>query len=93
MGVYYQIACDELRERIDPGYIDNLGIKRGAIACHDHPFGPMVIFALLNRWAGKQARLVDDTSDDPGYFLYQNVTAFIIYEYNQQYHTNFKLTE
>ena len=60
MGIYYQVACDELKERIDPGSIDNLGIKAGSIAHPKHPFGQVVIFALLTRWFGKSIRLVDD---------------------------------
>ena len=45
MGIYYRAACDELRESIDPGDINNLGNKIGAIAHPEHPFGAVLVFA------------------------------------------------
>ena len=83
MGNYYKVACDELKENIDPGDIDNLGIKRLSIDWFEHPFGAVVIFAMLTRWAGKDVRLVDDCGEDPGYFEYKNVTRHILEEYNK----------
>lgn len=91
MGVYYQVACDESKERIDPGDIDDLGIKAGAIAHPEHPFGPVVMFAMLHRWRSP-IRLVDDTRDDPGYFEYVNVTEVVLLQYNEFYETEFRFT-
>lgn len=88
MGIYYQVACDATQERIDPGGINDLGIKADAIAYPKHPFGPVVIYAMLTRWSGKSVRLVNDLGDDPGYFDYADITGEIIAEYNKKYGTN-----
>ena len=92
MGIYYQIACDELEERIDPGSINNLGVKAKNIANPKHPFGQVVVFVLLTRWEGKSVRLVDDCEDDPGYFEYKDVTEDVLKEYNEVYGTEYKFT-
>jgi hypothetical protein len=92
MGVYYKIACDKRKERIDPGEIDNLGNKSGAIAHPDHPFGMVVIFALTTRWARESIRLVDDLAGDPGYYDYEDVTKDILAEYNEIYNTSLIFT-
>ena len=93
MGTYYQIACDELKERIDPGSINNLGVKAKKIAHSEHQFGSVVVFALLTRWKGKNIRLVDDCGNDPGYFEYKEVTEDVLKEYNEVYGTEYKFTE
>ena len=91
MGIYYMIACDELKERIDPGAINKLGIKEHAITHHaiahlEHPFGAVVVFALLNRWERKVIRLANDMSgEDLGYFDYTDVTEAILSDYNTYY--------
>ena len=85
MGIYYMIACDELKERIDPGHINNLGIKAHAIAHPKHPLGSVVIFALLYRWRGKVIRLANDAGNDAGYDDYKDVTNEVIDEYNTEY--------
>ncbi len=92
MGIYYVIACDELKEKIEPGSINNLGIKQRAIAHPDHPFGPVSVFALVTRWRDKAARVLNDGGDDPGYFEYTDVTQQIIDEYNSEYRTALKFT-
>jgi hypothetical protein len=92
MGVYYQVACDEDRERIDPGSINDLGIKVGAIAHPNHPFGSVVVFAMSHRWHGKPTRIVDDLGSDPGYFDYNEVTEEVVKEYNEYYKTSLKFT-
>jgi hypothetical protein len=92
MGVYYKIVCDEKKESIDPGEINDLGIKASSIANPTHPFGPLVIFASLHRWNQLPIRLVNDTGDDDGYFRYDNVTEYIIEEYNKVYDTNLVFT-
>ena len=92
MGVYYQVACDELQERIDPGSVDNFSIKAWAIAHRDNPFGQFVIFALRTRWIGKSVRLVHDSGDDPGYFDYKEVTEDIVHSYNDEYKTFYQFT-
>ena len=91
MGTYYQVACDERKERIDPGDIDDLGIKAGPIAHPKHPFGPVVMFAMLHRWR-RPVRLVNDCAEDPGYFEYENVTEEVLAAYNEYYETEFKFT-
>lgn len=85
MGVYYAAVCDAKRERIDPGYINNMGIKRGAIAFPNHPLGPIVIFALVSgRWPS--ARLAHDAGgDDEAYENYTDVTAEVVAEYVAEY--------
>ena len=92
MGIYYMVACDELKERIDPGVINNLGVKEHAIAHPEHPFGAVVVFALLNRWRGKVIRLADDRSDDAGYYDYVCVTESVLAEFNTCYGTSFQFT-
>lgn len=85
MGTYYKMACDDLKESIDPGDINGLGIKEFAIAYPTHPFGPVIVFAMLERWKGHACRLVNDLTDDPGYFDYRNVTREVIEDYNARY--------
>lgn len=92
MGTYYCIACDELKEKIDPGDIDDCGIKQGSIGHLQHPVGPVSIFALCRRWRNKEIRLACDSSDDPGYNDYTNVTKEILEEYNMEYQTNLTYT-
>lgn len=84
MGVYYKIACDQAREVIDPGDVNDFGIKFSSITCLDHPIGSLTIFALGRRWSGKTVRLVDDCGDDDTpYFTYRDVTREVIEEYNE----------
>lgn len=90
MGVYYKAACDELREKIDPGKINDLGVKASAIAHPDHPFGSVVVFAMLGRWSGHATRLANDTEDDEGYFGYQDVTKQVVQDYNERYGTEYE---
>lgn len=91
MGTYYQVACDQHKERIDPGDINNKGIKAHAIAHPNHEFGPVVIFAMLRRW-NAPIRLADDTREDEGYFDYKNVTQQVIADYNEVYGTSLEYT-
>lgn len=91
MGIYYKIACDEVKECIDPGHINDLGIKAGAIAAPDHPFGSVVVFAMVMRW-DHPVRLVNDSGDDPAYFEYTDVTEDVLKEYNERYKTELKFT-
>lgn len=88
MGIYYQVACDEARERIDPACINGLGNKFVAIAHPEHPFGQVIIFAMLRRWAGKSVRLAEDYTDDAGYYEYRDITEDVIREYNHAYGTS-----
>ncbi len=92
MGLYYQLVCDELKERIDPGNINDLGIKASAIAAPEHPLGSVAVFAMLKRWGDKPVRLVNDESDDPAYWEYQNVTKNVLQDYNACYDTNLQFT-
>lgn len=85
MGVYYKIACDEVKESIEPGDINDLGIKLNAISAPDHPFGAVCVFAMARRWACRPCRIVDDCGDDPGYFDYADVTEEVIKAYNEVY--------
>jgi hypothetical protein len=92
MGTYYVVACDDLREHIDPGNIDDLGVKAGAISNPQHPFGAVVIFALRTRWFGKTARLVDDCGSDPAFFNYRDATEEVLSEYNTYHKTAYSFT-
>lgn len=92
MGVYYVIACDKLKEKIDPGSINDLGMKQHAIAHQKHPFGSVVIFALVTRWCNQTARIANDYNDDPGYYEYTDITQQIINEYNTEYETILQFT-
>lgn len=86
MGTYYKIACDEVRESIDPGDINNLGVKLGSIAHPEHPFGPVAVFAMAWRWSGKACQIVPDGGDDDeAYYAYQDVTAEVVKDYNAHY--------
>lgn len=88
MGTYYCVVCDELEEKIDPGSIDNLGIKEGAIGNLKHSIGAVTIFALCGRWRNKKIRLANDSGNDPGYDDYTEITKEILEEYNKSYKTN-----
>lgn len=93
MGNYYQVACDELKERIDPGDINDLGIKAGPVAHLEHPLGALTIFNLLGRWHCMSVRLVSDAGgDDEAYHRYTDVTYETIRRYNEVYKTNIKYT-
>ena len=85
MGVYYMIACDELKERIEPGDVFGLGIKRGAITSVEHPIGALVINTLMGRWNGRSCRVADDCGEDPGYFEYTDVTEEVMADYNEEW--------
>jgi hypothetical protein len=91
MGVYYQVGCEEAKEVIDPGQIDDLGCKIKAIASPDHPFGSVVIFAMARRWCGKTAEVIADYDEkfDVGF---TNVTEEVLKEYNEYYQTNLRFT-
>ena len=91
MGVYFKVACDEAKECIDPGSINDLGVKAGSIAHPEHPFGPVVVYATLHRWHSP-IRLANDSHDDPGYYDYLDVTEEVLREYNQTYNTHFRFT-
>jgi hypothetical protein len=91
MGVYYKAACDEAKEQIDPGHINDLGVKAGSIAHPEHPFGPVVIFAMLYRWKAP-VRIANDTADDDGYFVYADVTEEVLKAYNERYKTQLMFT-
>jgi len=92
MGDYYAVACDELKESIDPGAINNLGVKAESVAHPNHPLGAVVIFALLNRWSGKAVRVANDFGYDPGYFKYRDITREVLKEYNEYYKTKLRYT-
>jgi hypothetical protein len=92
MGTYYKVACDETKENIDPGSINDLGVKKHAVAAPEHPLGPIVVFALVTRWFGKKCRAVIDVDDDLGYFDYKDITKEVIEAYNKEYHTNLEFT-
>lgn len=81
MGIYWNAVCDEKRELIDPGDINNLGMKDYAIAHPNHPFGPIVVFAMLHRWAYHVVRLQSDESMSDEVFKYKNVTEEVIAAY------------
>lgn len=92
MGIYYVVACDDLHEHINPGSIDDLGIKAHAISNPQHPFGAVVIFALRTRWYGKTARLIDDCGFDPAFSDYGDVTEEVLREYNSYHKTSYSFT-
>ena len=85
MGIYYDAVCDEKRERIEPGHINDLGIKAYAIAFPTHPFGPVVIFAMLSRWRNCAVRLQADESCPEDVFDYKDVTAEVVAAYVEHY--------
>lgn len=91
MGVYYKVVCDERKERISPGDIDGLGNKSGAISHPRHPFGSVIVFAMLHRWRAA-VRLVNDSEEDPSYLEYEDVTESVLREYNEQHKTEYKFT-
>jgi len=91
MGAYYKAACDEAKEQINPGHIDDLGIKAKSIAHPNHPFGQVVIFAMLHRWKAS-VRIANDTGDDDGYFDYADVTDEVLKAYNEHYKTQLRFT-
>lgn len=84
MGVYYTAVCDEKRELIEPGDINDLGIKRYAIGCPTHPFGAILVHALVSRWSGCKARIVGDFCDE-GEASYADVTAEVLKSYVETY--------
>lgn len=93
MGIYYKVACDDLKESICPGNINDLGIKSGAIANPNHPFGAVVIFAMTYRWSRKKVRLITDTGyGEDEYYTYTDVTEQILNEYNEMYGTLLRFT-
>lgn len=94
MGTYYVVACDATREFIEPGNIDDLGMKRRSIAHPEHPLGQLVIFALTGIWAGMRVRAVGDdiTMDADTVKEYRDITKQIIKEYNAEYKTQLKFT-
>lgn len=92
MGVYHKIACDECKESIDPGNINDLGIKTWAIASPEHWLGILAVFAMTSRWDGNSVRLVNDTAYDQGYFMYTDVTKEVIEAYNEKYGTDLRYT-
>ena len=87
MGVYYKAVCDELQESIDPGRINDGGVKGYAIAHPTHEFGPVVILAMLGRWRRHSVRLVthENPHADNPYHSYTDVTKQVIAEYNSLY--------
>ena len=64
MGTYYRAACDAAKQTIDPGYMNDLGMKHSAISHPNHPFGPILSFAMSTRWIGGSVRLVSDNVED-----------------------------
>jgi len=92
MATYYKIACDKKKEHINPGYINNLGIKKYAIADLEHPLGAIAIFAMLNRWEFSEVRLVSDANFDEAYYCYTDVTEEVLSEYNKYYDTQIHYT-
>jgi len=92
MAIYYQVVCDEAKEGIYPGFINNLGVKSGSIAHPEHPIGNILMFAMLYRWSGSTVRLANDLEEDLGFFEYEDVTEQVLAEYNKSYNTNIKFT-
>jgi len=88
MGAYYKLVCDELRESIDPGAINNCGIKLGSISFPNHPFGSVSIFAMSIVWGiDYKFRLINDERYPEEYFDYKDITKQIIDRYNDCYCT------
>lgn len=85
MGTYYKVACDALQENIDPGDVNDGGIKLKAISHPQHAFGPLVVFAMAGRWNGRLCRVVPDNREDAAaaYDDYKDVTEEVITEYNR----------
>jgi hypothetical protein len=79
MGVYYRIVCHSRRECIEPGSINNLGIKLSSITHPSHPIGTLAVFALVDRnWDA--VSLVSDGTDL--YDEYSDVTRELIEAFN-----------
>jgi hypothetical protein len=97
MGVYYKVVCDELKETISPGRINDLGVKAHAIAYPTHPFGPLVVFTLLTRWTARTCRIISDEQHEDIYYgdEYKDITEKMIGEYNKEYdkHEPLKFTK
>lgn len=92
MGIYYEAVCDDLKERIDPGNINDLGNKLLSISHPQHPFGQVVVFAMAHRWVGKAARIVDDLGEDYQDLGYKEVTEEVLTDYNKIYGTKLNAT-
>ncbi len=87
MGVYYKIVCDALKESIDPGELDDCGVKLGSIAYPGHPLGMVTIHALSSRWMNQSCRLANDSGgDDEAYSEYRDVTEVLVTDFNARYH-------
>ena len=86
------IVCDDLRESIDPSYVNDLGCKAYPIAHPDHPFGALVIYAMLNSWCGKSVRLVNDEIYEVDYYYYKDITKGLIDSYNFNYRVSLNYT-
>jgi len=89
MGVYYKLVCDEVKESIDPGSINNLGNKAGAIANLEHPLGAVAMLTLIHRWRDP-VRLISDEED--AYFDYTDITKEALKMYNFAYNTQLRFT-
>lgn len=93
MGTYFAVACDELKEKLDPGSVNNGPIKLGGMCMRGNPFGALTLYTMAGgRWYRKACRIVNDSADDPGYFDYTDVTAEAIIEYNDSYEESLEHT-
>jgi len=90
MSVYYKIACDEVREHICPGDINDGGMKEYSISSPLSAFGPVAVFAMWNRWEGKPCRIVSDSGEAIAYDDYTDVTKAVLDDYNEYYEKHLK---
>ena len=67
MGCYYLVACEDLREFIDPRLVGGGANKFNAMI--DGPCANLVAFAMMTRWRKKLVRYVGDETDGDDYYV------------------------
>lgn len=90
MGTNYRVVCDDAREFIDASNIGDQCNKACAMAHTNNPIGPVVMFALLERWRESSVRIIPDW--DHHWFTYTEVTEDVLKEYNSMYGTSLQFS-
>ena len=90
MGTNYRVVCDDWREFIDASNIGDGCNKAWAIAKTDNPIGPVVMFALLERWRESSVRIIPDWDND--WSSYTEVTGEVLEGYNSIYGTSLRFS-
>lgn len=93
MGTYYHVVCIDLKEKIEPGDINDLGIKGWSYRAFRTPLWSDSNFRDANKMERKSVHLMGDYRDDIDiYNDYINVTKQLIDEYNKYYKTDLVFT-